>query len=210
MFPVAVMAADVFMPPPTSNATVGFVMFIPTLLLELMKIAALAALALNTEKAMLTEEVHKLVVGGEGNDNNILPTPVLDNLSGDALSISREYAEIGVPIAILLAVMFVEFRLLVFIPLPFIDANVVVPDNETISNPCPALALSCPPAPAVLLAKYIKGRQEEKLRQQELELLQTEAKSNASRRKKTSTNNSKQSHTTKPKQSTSRKKSSNK
>ena len=62
----------------------------------------------------------------------------------------------------------------------------------------------------IILAKYIKGRQEEKLRQQELELLQTEAKSNASRRKKTSTNNSKQSHTTKSKQSTSRRKSSNK
>ena len=65
----------------------------------------------------------------------------------------------------------------------------------------------------IILAKYIKGRQEEKLRLEEierLERLQKEAQSNARRRKKPSTNNSRSSNKTKPKQPTKRKKSSDK
>jgi hypothetical protein len=62
----------------------------------------------------------------------------------------------------------------------------------------------------IILIKYIKGRQEEKLRAQELDRLEKEAISNDRRRKKPSSNNSRPSNSAKSKQSTKRQKSSDK
>ncbi len=65
----------------------------------------------------------------------------------------------------------------------------------------------------IILAKYIKGRQEEKLRLEEIERLdklQKEAQSNARTYKRSSTSSTRKSNTEKPTKPTKRKKSSDK